>query len=315
MRLILIALGLFVVLAGPSDAGETMITILTATPSGIWYPLGTTLSSIYAKAIPGANVTVQASPGSVENLRLLEAGDGELAFTLGDALADAWAGNKEGGFDDPLRKLRAVAKIYPQFLHIVASDRSGIRMLADLKAKHVSFGPGGSATALEAAAIFKADGFTDGDLKDFVRVPFTQSFRMVGEGALDAAVQSGAMGTGNLRHILASGQARLIPIPAGVVAKVGNPVYVPATIPAGTYDRQPSDLSRHARGGDRPSRLYDDKIAVRPLGPAGPDGSGGQRHRAQESRYGFAGPAASRGRAVLPRSRHHQIAEPGCRRV
>jgi uncharacterized protein len=242
LRVILIALGLILAVAKPSGAAETLITILSAAPSGIWYPLGTTLSSIYAKAIPGADDTVQASPGSVENLRLLEAGHGELAFSLGDALADAWAGNREAGFDAPLRKLRAVAKLYPQFVHIVASDRSGIKTLADLKAKHVSYGPEGSATALEAAAIFKAAGFTAGDLKDFVHATFTPSFRMVIGGRLDAAAHSGGLGIEIVGHALASGQARLIPIPAGVVAKVGSPVYVAATIPAGTYDGQTADV-------------------------------------------------------------------------
>jgi len=242
MRPFLIALGLLVVLAGPSDADETMITILTSTPSGIWHSYGVTLSSIYDKAMPGANVTVQATAASVENLRLLEAGDGELGFTNGDALADAWAGNKEAGFDPPFRKLRTVANLYPQFLQIAASDRSGIRTLADLKGKHVSLGPEGSATALEAAAIFKADGFTASDLKDFVHEPFAPSFRMVGDGALDAAVTSGGLGIGTVQHILASGQSKLIPIPAEVVAKVGSPVYVPATIPAHTYDGQAADV-------------------------------------------------------------------------
>ena len=242
MRVIVIALGLILAVARPCGAAETLITILTSTPSGIWHSYGVTLSSIYDKAMPGANVTVQATAASVENLRLLEAGDGELGFTNGDALAEAWAGNKEAGFDAPLRKLRAVANLYPQFLQIVASDRSGANTLADLKGKHVSLGPEGSATALEAVAIFQADGFTAGDLKDFVRASFTQSFRRVGEGTLDAAVQSGALGTGNVRDTLGSGRARLIPIPAEVVAKVGNPVYVPATIPAGTYDGQPADI-------------------------------------------------------------------------
>ena len=45
-----------------------------------------------------------------------------------------------------------------------------------------------------------------------------------------------------MRDTLGSGRARLIPIPAEVVAKVDNPVCVPATIPAGTYDGQPADI-------------------------------------------------------------------------
>ena len=133
MRPILLALSLLVSFAEPSRAAETLITILTGPASGIFYPLGTTLSSIYTKAIPGANVTVQATLASVENLKLLEAGDGELGFTLGSTLAAAWAGNKEAGFDAPFVKLRAVARIYPNFVQVTASNRSGIKTLADLK--------------------------------------------------------------------------------------------------------------------------------------------------------------------------------------
>jgi uncharacterized protein len=66
MRTILIALGVIVALAKPSQGAEILITIPTANAAGGWYPLGTTLSSIYSKAIPGANITVQATQGSVK---------------------------------------------------------------------------------------------------------------------------------------------------------------------------------------------------------------------------------------------------------
>jgi TRAP transporter TAXI family solute receptor len=236
MRLILIALGLILATANPGT--EKLITILTGSTSGVYYPLGTTLSTIYAKAIPGASVTAQATQGSVENLRLLENGDGELAFTLGDTLADAWAGNKKAGFDTPYRKLRAIAKIYPNFIQVVASTRTGITTLADLKGKKVSVGAIGSGTELNAIAIFKAAGFSFSDLGKVDHSPFGASARLVIEGTLDATLQSAGLGVESIRHLLASGQARLIPIPAEVVAKVGSRAYYAATIPANTYDGQ-----------------------------------------------------------------------------
>jgi TRAP transporter TAXI family solute receptor len=242
MRLILIALGLIFTVAKPGYGAETLITILTGGTNGVYYPLGTTLSSIYTKAIPGADVSEQATHGSVENLRLLEAGEGELAFTLGDSLADAWAGKKEAGFDAPLRKLRAIAKIYPNFIQIVASDRSGIRTLADLKGKRVSVGAKGSGTELNAIAIFRAAGFSFSDLAKVDYSPFGTAARLVIEGALDATLQSAGLGVESIRHLLASGEAQLIPVPAEVVAKVGSPVYVAATIPANTYEGQTADV-------------------------------------------------------------------------
>jgi len=242
MRLILIALGMILTLAKPGHGAETLITILTGGTSGIYYPLGTALSSIYAKAIPGADVTVQATAGSVRNLRLLEASDGEVAFTLGDSLADAWAGNNQAGFDRPSTKLRAIAKIYPNFIQIVASNRSGIKTLADLKEKRVSVGAEGSGTALNAAAIFKAAGFTFNDLAKVDHSPFASSVRLVEQGSLDATLQSAGLGVESIRHLLASGQSTLIPVPADIVAKADSAVYVAATIPAGTYDGQSGDV-------------------------------------------------------------------------
>jgi TRAP-type uncharacterized transport system substrate-binding protein len=53
----------------------------------VYYPLGVALSQIYGKAMPGAKTSVQATKASAENLNLLQAGRGEIAFTLGDALS------------------------------------------------------------------------------------------------------------------------------------------------------------------------------------------------------------------------------------
>ena len=242
MRLILVALGLILAVAKPTGAAETLITILTGSTSGIYYPLGTALSSIDAKVIPGANITVQATAGSVQNLRLLEANDGELAFTLGDCLADAWAGNKDAGFDVPFTKLRAIARIYPNFIQIVASNRSQIKTLADLKGKRVSVGAEGSGTALNAAVIFKAAGFTFNDLAMVDQTPFASSVRSVEQGSLDATLQSAGLGVESIRHLLASGQSTLIPIPSDIVARIDSAVYIAATIPAGTYDGQSGDV-------------------------------------------------------------------------
>ena len=78
---------------------------------------------------------MQATKASVENLNLLQAGRGEIAFTLGDSLSDAWKGNEEAGFKTPLNKLRGIAAIYPNYIQIVARADSGIKTLADLKGK------------------------------------------------------------------------------------------------------------------------------------------------------------------------------------
>jgi len=242
MRSIVFALGAILALAQPVNAGEIQIAILTSTPSGIWYPLGMTLSSIYGKTISGARVTVQATAGSVENLRLMENGDGELAFTLGGTLEDAWGGNKAAGFDRALTKLRAIARVYPYFVQFVASNQSGVKTLTDLKGKRVSIGPEGSGSAFDAARVFQAAGFTAAELANVANAPFGPSFRKVSQGELDAAMTSGGLGIEMVRHLMASMQATLVAIPGEIVGKIDGKAYIAATIPAGTYDGQPADV-------------------------------------------------------------------------
>jgi uncharacterized protein len=228
--------------AAEARAAETVVTILTATTGGIWYPLGMALSSIYGNAVKGVSFTVQATQGSVENLRLLESGDGELAFTLADTLTDAWTGNKDAGFSAPLVRLRGVARLYPNYVHLYASKESGIKTLADLKGKRVSLGPEQSGSALNAAAVLKAAGLTFGDLAQADHASLVNSARMVEQGALDAAFSTVGLGTEYVRHLLYSGKVTFVPIPPEVVAKIGYPAYVAGTIPAGTYDGQPAEV-------------------------------------------------------------------------
>ena len=123
-------------------AADDFINVLTGGTSGVYYPMGVALAKIYTEKIPGARPSVQATKASVENLNLLQQGKGEVAFTLGDALALAWAGNEEAGFKAKLDKLRGLSAVYPNYIQIVASKESGIKTLADLKGKSRSVGAG-----------------------------------------------------------------------------------------------------------------------------------------------------------------------------
>ncbi|MGE0072224.1 MAG: TAXI family TRAP transporter solute-binding subunit, partial [Thiomonas sp.] len=166
------------------------ITIATGGTSGVYYPLGVALSQIYAKAIPAAKSSVQATKGSVENLNLLEAGRAELGFSLGDALSDAWKGDVEAGFKAPLKKLRTMAAIYSNYVQIVARADSGIKTLADLKGKSISVGAAKSGTELNARAIFKAAGLSYKDFSKVEYLPFGESVELMKNRQLDVTLQS-----------------------------------------------------------------------------------------------------------------------------
>ncbi|MCS6945607.1 MAG: TAXI family TRAP transporter solute-binding subunit [Sutterellaceae bacterium] len=226
------------ILTGPALAQQKFVNILTGGQAGVYYPLGVALSQIYGKAIPDAKIQVQATKASVENLNLLQQGRGEIAFTLGDALSDAWNGVEEAGFKSPLKRLRTVAGIYNNYIQIVASAESGIRTLADLKGKRISVGAARSGTELNARAILKAAGLT---YKDFAKVeylPFGESVELIKNRQLDVTLQSAGLGVASIRDLATAVKIVIVPIPPEVIAKVGDPAYQPGTIPANTYTGQ-----------------------------------------------------------------------------
>jgi len=226
----------------PALAQQKFINILTGGQSGVYYPMGVALSQVFDKAIPGSKVTVQATKASAENLNLLQAGRGELAFTLADALSDAWKGNKEAGFNAPLSKLRAVAGIYSNYIQIVASADSGIKTLADLKGKRISVGAPKSGTELNARAILKAAGLAYADFSKVEYLPFGESVELMKNRQLDVTLQSAGLGVSSIRDLATSVKIVVVPISPDVIAKVGDAAYQPATIPAKTYEGQDADM-------------------------------------------------------------------------
>jgi uncharacterized protein len=242
VRSLLAFAGAALIAAVPAHAQQQFINVLTGGTSGVYYPMGVALSQIYAKAIPNAKTSVQATKASAENLNLLQAGRGEIAFTLGDALSDAWKGDEEAGFKTPLKKLRGVAGIYPNYIQIVASADSGIKTLADLKGKRISVGAPKSGTELNARAIFKAAGLS---YKDFAKVeylPFGESVELMKNRQIDVTLQSAGLGVSALRDLASSQKIVIVPIPPEVVAKVGDPAYQSGMVPAKTYEGQTANV-------------------------------------------------------------------------
>ena len=227
-------------------AQQQFVNILTGGQAGVYYPLGVALSQIYGKAIPNAKATAQVTKASAENLNLLQAGRGELALTLGDALSDAWKGDEEAGFKTKLDKLRGLSATYNNYIQIVASADSGIRTLADLKGKRVSVGAAKSGTELNARAVFRAAGLSYKDLAKTEFLPFGESVELIKNRQLDATLQSAGLGVASIRDLATSVKIVVVPVPADVVAKIGDPAYQPAVIPAGTYEGQTTDVATAA---------------------------------------------------------------------
>jgi TRAP transporter TAXI family solute receptor len=237
-RLSLLAAAAVLATSTAALAAPTFINILTGGTSGVYYPIGVALSQLYGAGIGDSKASVQATKASVENLNLLQAGRGELAFALGDSVADAWSGVEEAGFKAPLKKLRAIAGTYPNYIQIVASADAGIKTLADLKGKRISVGAPKSGTELNARAIFKAAGLSYDDMGEVQFLPYAESVELIKNRQLDATLQSSGLGMAAIRDLASTMPISFVAIPREVADKIGNAAYQPTSIPANTYDGQ-----------------------------------------------------------------------------
>ncbi len=229
----------------PGIARADFINILTGGTSGVYYPMGVGMSKLFGEKIAGARPSVQATKASVENLNLLQQGKGEIAFTLGDSVISAWKGEVDAGFPAPLKKLRGIAAIYPNYIQIVASKESGIKTLADLKGKRLSVGAPKSGTELNARAILSAAGLSYKDLGKVEYLPFGDSVELMKNRQLDATLQSAGLGVASIRDLSTSVEIVMVEVPPALIDKAGPP-FIQGAIPPNTYTGQTTPISTAA---------------------------------------------------------------------
>src|SRR3989441_12370174 len=96
--------------------------------------------------------------------------------------------------------------IYPELVHIVATQASGVKSIRDLKGKRVVLGPIGSGTEQNALQILGAHGIGEPDLRVAARLPFTAAAEQLRAGLADAAFFTTALGAPVVGDALESGQ-------------------------------------------------------------------------------------------------------------
>src|SRR4026208_406252 len=181
------------VAAGTVFAQQRAIPIATGGTGGGFYPLGGGLANGLANTLPGIQATAEVTGGSVDNLKLINAGRSEVAFSMVDAALDAYKGqDKFKGTEVPVRTLMV---LYPNQMHVVTIEGMGIEKMADLKGKRVSTGSGGSATEVMAFRVIEAAGLDkDKDLKR-ERLGVAESVNALKDHKIDAFFWVGGLPT------------------------------------------------------------------------------------------------------------------------
>jgi len=186
--------------------------------------------------VRGLVAVAQATPGSIENLRLINAAQIESGFAQADLAGWAYAGTNVFTEAGQLRRLRAIAGLFPEAAHLVVRADSEIRALADLAGKNVAVGEAGSGSAADSAVVFAAAGFGEtGLVRKYIRPgPAAEELK---KGSIDALFLVGGYPVPAIRDLAASIPVRLVPIEGKIVEdlKADFSFYNLTEIPAGSY--------------------------------------------------------------------------------
>jgi len=148
---------------GKDEAAPKQLIIATGGTSGTYYPLGGGIAQIIT-GNTNVSATAQSTGASVENMRLLQGKDVDLAFTQTDIAS--YANNGKLMFEGKkVDNLTGIATLYYETIQIVLPANSDIKSVADLKGKRVSVGAPGSGTEANARQILEVYGLTFDDLK------------------------------------------------------------------------------------------------------------------------------------------------------
>lgn len=228
-------------LTGAGDGrSKASLPIATGVADGVYSQYGRRLAGLIDRDLPGVRASVDVTTGSVDNLERLASGHDRLAFVAADAAGTAASGPSP--ITAPVTRaasvpIRALARLYDDYVHLVVTGSSGFRSIEDLRRGRVSVGATGSGVELVARRVLTAAGLLRrGSLRQ-VRMGLEDSATALRTGRIDAFFWSGGLPTTGIAELARRLPLRLIPL-GGLAPEIRRrygPYYRAAAIPRGTY--------------------------------------------------------------------------------
>ena len=248
--LVLLAMAVHVGSQGHQDIEkESFFRIATGPTSGTYFSVGKTLASVISHppgaepcelggrcGVPGLIAIAQTTDGSVANARSVDSGLVESGLAQADVVYDAFWG--EGVFADkpPLDRIRVIANLYREVIHLVVRYESDIETVADLRGKRVSLDLPGSGTRADALNILSAYGLDAQDM-EIHALDSSGAADMILANRLDAFFLIAGPPHPGINNLAERGAIRLVPINGAPAQRLveENAFLAPLTLPPRLY--------------------------------------------------------------------------------
>jgi uncharacterized protein len=204
------------------------IRIATGSPTGVYYAVGTAFAGVIDQALPGVDVSVLATAGSAENVRLILNNGAEIGFTQADILVS-------GG--RPAPALAALARVYDDLLHLVVRADSPVRTLEDLKGKRVSVGARGSGTVVTVRRLLSVARMSEPGVVDQEELNLDDSLQALSRKEIDAFFFSGGLPVAGIKQLSGEDKIRIVDLSKWVddLRRAYSDVYVVRNVPTSAY--------------------------------------------------------------------------------
>jgi TRAP transporter TAXI family solute receptor len=227
----------------------TFFQIGTGASDGPYFAVGGKLAAIVSRppdtgrcepggpcGVEGLLAVVKSSAGSVANVRAVSARHFESALVQSTTLDQAFHGTGAFRGEKPFTNLRAIASIYHEAVHLIASRGANIHSVADLAHHRISIGAKGSGTAEVALDILRAYGLNPAKL-DIIREDPARSQEMLLTNQIDAFFLVASAPSDTVQSLANRGNVDIVPIAGEQAAKLiaTHRQFRVLHIPDGTY--------------------------------------------------------------------------------
>ncbi|MEY4679115.1 MAG: hypothetical protein RLZZ276_764, partial [Pseudomonadota bacterium] len=177
----------------------------------------------------------------------VQGGQMESGLAAADIVFQAF--NGQGRFDRKFDKLRVIANLFPEHMHLVLPKGGKLGSIKDLRGKRVSIFQAGSGTQVVVLELLKLYGISKSDIQASELNPQQSADRMA-DGQLDAFFIVGGTPLAAISQLAATKGMELYELSAEERAAFlkAVPYYYEDTIKAGTYEGQSKEIKTVAVG-------------------------------------------------------------------
>ncbi|MCV0427160.1 MAG: TAXI family TRAP transporter solute-binding subunit [Roseibium sp.] len=232
-----LAVGLLV---SASFAQAEELRIGTASLGGAFYPMGQSISNLVNKyAGEDISMVPVVTGGSVQNPRLVDSGEVEIAITNNNLAV--LAVNGKGPYKSGPIDMSAVAALHPSVLHMIVPENSDIQTIEDLKGKRVAVGPAGGGTLGFMNFLLPLHDMSMDDIVPSF-LSYSDGFSQLSDGNVDAAFALSGYPAGAVMQAAAGNKLRFISFSDGMLDKAleKNGAFKAVEIPADVYGTEES---------------------------------------------------------------------------